>query len=149
MPQKFETHRRPKCTVGEVSTRHKTYDLKRYADETLGPVARLRSSYAWQKCRRNHGAKHPLCCDPFQHHRREGRHEPKQHTHHVVALRETLALGLVFMNLRSLCTRCHDEVEDLYNTDAFAAKRLFLSERDEVELRKLYEDPTPVHVVLD
>lgn len=131
MPRRIRSHEVPVCTVGRRET-HKVYDTKRYADPVLGPVARFRSSVAWQRKRKGQMAKHPLCCDPFDDHKLErGATVAAEGVHHVVALAERLDLGLVDANLRSLCWECHNRVESVYKVDRYKALRLFLTEEQE------------------
>lgn len=134
MPKRIRSHVNPTCSVGRREV-HRAYDKKRYADPVLGPVARFRSSVAWQRKRKQHIAKNPLCCDPMQDHQYDrGGTVAAEGVHHVVSLAERLDLGLVDANLRSLCWACHNQVEALYQSNRDKAVRLFLTQDEEKAL---------------
>lgn len=70
-------------------------------------LAEFYNSIRWQNCRNMYRAQHPLCADPFGTHQKEGRVVPADHVHHIKPLRISLADGLDFDNLMSLCASCH------------------------------------------
>lgn len=65
-----------------------------------------RNSPAWVKFRRWYVAHFPLCADPFNWHRDEGRQVAAKQVHHIVALRDGGKL-LSTSNCVSLCHACH------------------------------------------
>lgn len=91
-------------------TKHATYDTTtRQANPALAEAARIRNSSTWQKVRRMHRAREPLCCDPFGAHPDDP--QPNQNSHHIEALVARPDLAFDLGNLASLCTACHARVE--------------------------------------
>jgi 5-methylcytosine-specific restriction endonuclease McrA len=102
----------------------------------------FRSSWRWQKLRKQQIHRDPLCCNPFKY------HEPLPAlavaVHHVIGLLECLRLGqlerlgCVPQNLRSICNDCHNKVEGIVDMQGeVAAKRLFITTEEEQAIIKL------------
>ena len=108
MPTAIKTHR-PACLGPRVMRDHARYDATRRDD----PVRRVRSTAKYQRFIAWFVARHPLCADPFQHHRRDGITQPTQQVHHVVAVRSDPKLLTMEGNCRALCTACHALIEGL------------------------------------
>jgi len=54
---------------------------------------------------------HPICCDPFNKHEKDGQVTEMQDVHHIIGLKQNINLGLVWGNLCALCRACHAKIE--------------------------------------
>jgi 5-methylcytosine-specific restriction endonuclease McrA len=109
--------------VGQQQTKHARYDAtQRHADPRLAEAARIRSGVTWQKVRRLHRIREPLCCDPFGDHPDEPR--PNQNSHHIEDLATRPDLAYDLENLAPTCTACHGKVERMVRAGQ-ATRHLF------------------------
>ena len=72
---------------------------------------KIRNSSRWQRFRKWFLNRHPLCCDPFGNHKRDGGPEAATCVHHIVGLVVAPDLAFDEDNAAALCTRCHAQIE--------------------------------------
>ena len=106
------------------SVSDKAYDYSRNRNNA---ARKFRNSIRWIKCRKLFAKHNPLCCDPFDYHKSNGKFIPMTDVHHIVPLSENIKLGLVWSNLAPLCKECHHKIEEMerkgYKTSHFFLKR--------------------------
>lgn len=91
MPWKPKTHK-PHGAGRAGSDR--AYEERRSRDPALARARAIRSSARWQKFRRMFLARHPLCQDPLEVHKRSGSASAAVDVHHVIPLASRPDLAL-------------------------------------------------------
>ena len=73
----------------------------------------FRSTYKWQRVRKQKLAMNPICEDPFKEHQRRGLTETAKQVHHIIGLLQCANDERAYSldNLMSLCWRCHARIE--------------------------------------
>ena len=94
--------------------RDKAYEIRRMSNPKLAASKYFRNSACWQKFRGWFKKRHPLCCDPFDDHKRQGITQITQHVHHIEEISERPDLATTESNCRGLCTTCHNKVEAMH-----------------------------------
>lgn len=74
-------------------------------------AAKMRSSKAWQVCRRSYVASHPLCEDPFGIHRAVPELKVTEEVHHKIPVETRPDLAFDEANLMACCRYCHEAME--------------------------------------
>lgn len=89
------------------------YERRRQADPALRLSKQIRNSARWQRFRQWFRQAHPLCCDPFKHHKRMGQVVAIEQVHHILGLTERPDLAFDEENCAPLCGACHAKVEGM------------------------------------
>lgn len=87
------------------------YDAGRKHNPEQARAARFRGSGVWRRKRSHFIKHHPLCYDPFGHHKTTGVFVWSQQVHHVRSLIDRYELRLDEFNLAALCAVCHRRIE--------------------------------------
>jgi 5-methylcytosine-specific restriction protein A len=64
----------------------------------------------WRKFRRMVLRTHPLCADPFKHHREDGQTVLATEVHHLKSRVRWPELAYSFENAQALCKSCHTRI---------------------------------------
>ena len=94
--------------------KHKAHTLSRATEMERAErqrVWRIRHSRRMSAFARRFRTAHPLCCDPFGEHEKDGVSRLTNQMHHVKPLEAHPELAFVEDNCRPLCTGCHARIE--------------------------------------
>jgi uncharacterized Fe-S cluster-containing MiaB family protein len=105
MPRKIDAH--------DTHVKKRLDKIKKLLPKNLERARKYRSSYNWQTVAKHHKHENPLCFDPFGDHKKEGRSEFVEETHHIRGLSTHFHLRSDPNNLASLCHSCHDKISKL------------------------------------